>query len=260
MTDLHWHYASGGQKHGPIEEVTLHELLASGTVSADALVWNRSMKAWTPASQVPAFADVANVPPPMPDTRPDLSAQAYSKAREASGHALDAFKILLSDPMGGQGKALAALGESKALSAGIVFLVAFVACGYAYGSSIPEAETRLILLGLGIAALALPVATLATGKIFGGDSKLNTATFTAGVALLPAAVFFLLLKLLGAGENWIFDLLLIFPFSMFVILLNAGLMDVHKLTTKKAFLLTPLLIAATMFIFAALFFSIKGSR
>ena len=64
--EYQWFYAYNGQKNGPVDEVVLSELISSGKVNADTLVWNRSMKAWTPVSQVSAFAGVANVPPPMP--------------------------------------------------------------------------------------------------------------------------------------------------------------------------------------------------
>ena len=95
MADLQWHYASGGQKHGPIAEAALLELLSSGALAADALVWNRSMKAWTPASQVPAFAAVVNVPPPLPES-PSRSVMTFffAKAKAAINLVWAKFAIL----------------------------------------------------------------------------------------------------------------------------------------------------------------------
>ena len=256
MADLQWHYASGGQKYGPIDEAALHGLLSSGALASDVLVWNRTMTAWTPAFRGPEFVDVAKSPPPVPESpESDLSAHAYSKAREASGNAFEAFKILLSDPMGGQGKALSALGESKALPVGVVFLLTFIGCGYVYGSTISDfmIGTPHLLFVLSIPPLALTGATLAVGKIFSAYSKPSTAAFTAGVALLPAAVMFLFAKMLGEYDDRLRNGFTIFPLCMIILLLNAGLMDVHKLSTRKAFLVTPVLILITIFISAVLF-------
>ncbi|MEZ5945169.1 MAG: DUF4339 domain-containing protein [Planctomycetaceae bacterium] len=45
-----WHYAKGGEKHGPITSAQLKEMAAEGQLSPDDLVWREDMKEWRKAS------------------------------------------------------------------------------------------------------------------------------------------------------------------------------------------------------------------
>lgn len=45
-----WFYAKDGQKTGPVPESTLHELVRTEALSADALVWREGMEKWLPFS------------------------------------------------------------------------------------------------------------------------------------------------------------------------------------------------------------------
>lgn len=69
-----WHYARGGEKHGPITTAQLKELATTGQLSPDDLVWREDMKDWRKASTVkglfpeatPSVATTATAPPPPP--------------------------------------------------------------------------------------------------------------------------------------------------------------------------------------------------
>lgn len=47
-----WHYAHNNQPQGPVSDDQLDELLKSGRIPADSLVWREGMTAWKPASEV----------------------------------------------------------------------------------------------------------------------------------------------------------------------------------------------------------------
>ena len=47
---MNWYYASGGQQLGPVDEVRLQELVQTGMVSAETLVWREGLDGWKPYS------------------------------------------------------------------------------------------------------------------------------------------------------------------------------------------------------------------
>lgn len=47
-----WHYATNGEKHGPITATQLKELAKTGRLAPDDLVWREDMKEWRKASSV----------------------------------------------------------------------------------------------------------------------------------------------------------------------------------------------------------------
>jgi len=67
-----WHYVQNGQACGPVELSALQALIASGALSADALVWKPGMTDWLPARTVAELADSVppNAPPPPIATPP----------------------------------------------------------------------------------------------------------------------------------------------------------------------------------------------
>lgn len=67
MSDA-WHYAIDQDRHGPVSEADLKELVASGTVTPDTLVWRDGLGDWVRAGDVPAF--FAPAQPAAPPTTP----------------------------------------------------------------------------------------------------------------------------------------------------------------------------------------------
>lgn len=51
-----WHYAHGGQQHGPVPADTVRQLLASRQLDPGALVWRDGMPAWAAAGAVPELS------------------------------------------------------------------------------------------------------------------------------------------------------------------------------------------------------------
>lgn len=66
-----WHYATGGEKHGPITAAQLKELATTGKLSPDDLVWREDMTEWRKASTVkgllPEQPTAAAPKPPQPE-------------------------------------------------------------------------------------------------------------------------------------------------------------------------------------------------
>lgn len=64
-----WYYADGGRQVGPIEESALDELVRSGLVRDDTLVWREGMPNWQPHGTVRAPKPAAPMPAQLiPDT------------------------------------------------------------------------------------------------------------------------------------------------------------------------------------------------
>src|SRR5437868_1718114 len=57
-----WHYISNGQQQGPVDDSALDQLLASGIVTANTMVWKEGLADWTPLQQVRTAKAVATAP------------------------------------------------------------------------------------------------------------------------------------------------------------------------------------------------------
>jgi membrane protease subunit (stomatin/prohibitin family) len=63
-----WHIAAGGQSQGPWSSSQIAEGIAQGRINAQTLLWTAGFPGWTPAGQVPQFANQFGTmaPPPLP--------------------------------------------------------------------------------------------------------------------------------------------------------------------------------------------------
>jgi len=66
MSNRIWFHASGGQQKGPFPEAQFRDLIASGTVRADTLVWSDGMAGWQKAGEVPGLVPGSSAPPSLP--------------------------------------------------------------------------------------------------------------------------------------------------------------------------------------------------
>jgi uncharacterized RDD family membrane protein YckC len=67
---MKWYYAENGKQMGPVEESALDDLVRSGVVRDNTLVWREGMANWQPHQAVRSAA-VAPPPPTLP-TSPDM--------------------------------------------------------------------------------------------------------------------------------------------------------------------------------------------
>lgn len=63
---MNWHYAENGQQQGPVSDEELRQLLQTGRITADTLVWHEGMPDWLPCRQALA----APAPPVLPSSPP----------------------------------------------------------------------------------------------------------------------------------------------------------------------------------------------
>lgn len=57
---MNWYYVENGQQAGPVDDTRLQELVASGAIQPDTLVWHEGMPEWRPYREVKSAA----APPP----------------------------------------------------------------------------------------------------------------------------------------------------------------------------------------------------
>lgn len=69
-----WYYASGGERHGPVNEEEFHDLVRRGVIAPDALVWTSGMADWRRLSEVL---------PELPPSLPPAAATTFTGARVA---------------------------------------------------------------------------------------------------------------------------------------------------------------------------------
>lgn len=66
-----WFYEKGQTAAGPVTEEELWDLLNSGEITKDSLVWKEPMEKWLPFGQVPELRlPPRPKPPPMPEPEP----------------------------------------------------------------------------------------------------------------------------------------------------------------------------------------------
>jgi hypothetical protein len=66
MSNRSWFFAAQGQQQGPYPEARLREFIASGTVTAETLVWTEGMANWQKAGDIPGLLAGASGSPVVP--------------------------------------------------------------------------------------------------------------------------------------------------------------------------------------------------
>jgi drug/metabolite transporter (DMT)-like permease len=75
MNETTWHYAKDGQRQGPVSLAELRELVTSGTLQGEDLVWNSSMPSWIPVRSEPSLSPLVASEPNEPIVPPPLATQ-----------------------------------------------------------------------------------------------------------------------------------------------------------------------------------------
>src|SRR5262249_12159558 len=60
-----WFFAANGQQQGPCAEAQFRDLIASGSVRADTLVWTEGMAGWQRAGEIPGLMASSAYPPSL---------------------------------------------------------------------------------------------------------------------------------------------------------------------------------------------------
>jgi uncharacterized membrane protein YhaH (DUF805 family) len=69
-----WYYATGEERQGPVEATEIERLVATGTVTADTLVWREGLAGWEAASAHFPSTTSAGSPPPLAPAAPSAPA------------------------------------------------------------------------------------------------------------------------------------------------------------------------------------------
>jgi hypothetical protein len=81
MSNRSWFFASQGRQQGPYPEAQLRELIASGAVTAETLVWTEGMTGWQKAGEIPGLLSGASGPPVIPQSgRPIVGTGGHGAA------------------------------------------------------------------------------------------------------------------------------------------------------------------------------------
>jgi hypothetical protein len=79
MADRQWYTGRDGKQDGPFSDQRLRELIASGVVRADTLIWSAGMTNWTRAADVPGLMPAGRGPSAAP------SAPGFAGPTEPTG-------------------------------------------------------------------------------------------------------------------------------------------------------------------------------
>jgi len=177
---------------------------------------------------------------------------AAVNVKGASTDAWQAFKQLVTNPVAGLSSAFDSLGEGRALGAGVVFGAVFaLAMLFAAYRIMPMVRPqgfggfiKAVLFAI-VPFVTLGAATMAARSIFGGTGALAHDAFVAGATLLPVALVTILGALLGYGNFNITYLLLIVALIVSVLMLNAGLTRIAKISERAASFAVPLVVIAS---------------
>jgi uncharacterized RDD family membrane protein YckC len=80
-----WYYAESGQQAGPVEDAQLDELLRSGRIQPETLVWREGMAGWKPYNQVRSAASSGSEPPVMVAEPPPPGTGGQAVCAECGG-------------------------------------------------------------------------------------------------------------------------------------------------------------------------------
>ncbi|MFI5323499.1 MAG: RDD family protein, partial [Thermodesulfobacteriota bacterium] len=68
-----WYFEKDNKPTGPISESNLVDIIDSGEIKRDTLLWTDSMQDWSPASQVQQFSmHFPPIPPPLPSEKKEI--------------------------------------------------------------------------------------------------------------------------------------------------------------------------------------------
>jgi hypothetical protein len=196
-----WYYAKGGSQNGPVTFDQITELARSGSLDpVRDLVWNSTMKDWTPAGQVEGLftAPPASPAPPAPDP-----ANPYAAPQSSLTEVTTATEPALREIVPGSepidvGACVKRAFELTTRNFGTILLVGVVYIGISVGAS--------AILALIDSALGIGQATHTTWNQGDSGGAMTAFTQTSSASPLNAIVsnvlsIFLTMGLLRVGLN-----------------------------------------------------------
>jgi hypothetical protein len=150
--------------------------------------------------------------------------------KEASTDALGAIRQVALDPIGGLAASFGTLGERRGRAAGIAFGITFalltaIAALIAASKLGTESGAKLLFGTLVVAFVpfvAFAATSAAIRRILRGTGTAAGDLFIAGVALQPAAVFFVLAAIVGVANYQVIAVLSLFAWTYVLCILFTG--------------------------------------
>lgn len=255
---MRYYYTNeSNQSCGPVEEHILHELYKAGVITPNSSIieeggtdWikyethygvNSSEKIATHTN--PEVTYNASPPPPNKSSTPN----AKEKVQAASKDALQAFKILVTDPVNGLLQVFDSLGDKRARSVGLIFGLCFAlsVVFLFYNKFLSGTMTLEIAFKVFLASL-VPYIGFTVGcavpRMITGKGSLCHDSFVGGVALLPITLLILIGSFLGIGNIEIVLILTLFSFCLTVLMIFFGLTRVSKISERVATIAVPVVI------------------
>jgi hypothetical protein len=113
--DRTWWYVLAGEAQGPVSDLDMHDLLISGVLTANSLVWQEDMQDWQTAAHL---RGLGRLPAPLPEEiRQAAAAEAQATAEAASD----------TRPVAAGKRRFRHLGSSAALALGCLYIAAALA-------------------------------------------------------------------------------------------------------------------------------------
>ena len=147
-----WFYGKEGSQHGPISELEISTLVASGQIDATTVIWREGMTDWLPVNQVPEFQS-ATTGGQMPavgavGTNPYNSPQTYAGQTPYTGVPVPTDTLSIVSLVCG---ILAILASCMYI--GVIFGIPAVICGHMSLKNIKHSPIQIQGKGMAIAGL-----------------------------------------------------------------------------------------------------------
>jgi len=195
-------------------------------------------------------------------------AKLESQFKAGSQDAMEAFKVLLKDPVGGLAKSFGMFDSGRAMMVGLIFggvyaIAATIGAILLFNSIMgmmgammggglgmspagfggPNAAmiVRMFILYV-VQAAALMAGVLLTRMIFKGAGDLKSDIYIGGACLLPAAAGVLAGALLGYVSFWLLLLPYLFAGCYTILMLYSGCLNIVKIAEAKAAFAVPVIL------------------
>lgn len=153
MTEANWYYAKDGQRQGPVSLAELKELVTTGALHGEDLIWNASMSSWMPICSESSLAPLVASTPSGPLGPPPLAAQEQDWIRKSKSLAAGVVRLI-------QNRRSFRLARSHPLPAAVthfiqklvwsICAIVVVLGGLFFWLGLSEAKTDIAIAALGV--------------------------------------------------------------------------------------------------------------
>jgi len=185
---------------------------------------------------------------------PEASASASpisERFKARTQDALNAIKIIATNPVGGLPAAFQSLEKRHAMEVGIAFGVTFELCAVVglylllprwAGTPGLGDILKLLVLGLVPFAVAAGASALARRVFAAPGGSIESDVFIAGTAVLPFGVVFLLAGIVGAANFEVVAITAVFSLSYTILILYTGCTRISGISEQRAAPAVPIIV------------------